>query len=74
MSKKVSILADELFPFYDWSDTQEKHLRLQGIYVTAEISDERYDRWTRVMKEFNDLQEEMAVIYENYQKEKEHGK
>ena len=63
MSKKVSIIADELFPYYDCSDTQEKHLRMQGIYATVEIPDDQYARWQRVMNEFYEVQDEMGKYY-----------
>lgn len=51
---KINIISDELYPYYfiaqsDW-----------GLKV--EVSQETADRWERVAKEFNQMQNEMAEL------------
>ena len=49
---KVFIGADELYPFYYFYESEGR--------FTDEVDDDTLARWTRVMNEFEQVQNEMA--------------
>lgn len=58
MSKNVRVEEDERYPFYDFADVEGDDYE-DPLADIVEISDEEYERWTKVMDEFVKVQKEI---------------
>lgn len=59
---QVYLMRDEVFPVYSWELARSQVL-LPGMVGYTEVAMETLDRWARVLKDYQAVQAEIRVLY-----------